>query len=189
MIRDPSNLRIYKFFHGGGRGLGGTRAEQRDQKNQHLLRLHPGQPTPSSPSLHFKARRTGNRSQATDMAMNCIYSPRICVTSLAAFLCVVHSSAKQAGLPLPLLAKEFVSWFCQSGTVLWLHTRLRQRAKRCRPDHLVGHMFASGAFRQIKMGAACHFSLSLAETVFIGVLSHYMTEEKGDLSFFQGAKK
>ena len=110
--------------------------------------------------------------KATDMAMNCIYSLRNCVTSLAAFLCAVHSSAKQAGLPLPLLAKEFASWFCQSGTVLWLHTRPRQRAKFCQPDCLVSHMFASGAFRQIKMGAACHFSLSPAKTVFIGVLSH-----------------
>lgn len=35
--------------------------------------------------------------------------------------------------------------------VLWLLTRLRERAKFCSPGHLVAHMFASGAFRQIKM--------------------------------------
>lgn len=78
--------------------------------------------------------------------------------SFVYYIAMLGKRASEAGLPLPLTAKEFVSWFCQSGTVLWLLTRLRERAK-----FLVGHMFASGAFRQIKMWTACHVSLSLGK--------------------------
>lgn len=52
-------------------------------------------------------------AKATEMEMKYIYLLYICMTHLsAAFLCVLHSYARQAseaGLPLPLTAKEFVS--------------------------------------------------------------------------------